>query len=131
LAAKAHIALGLALCLDFSGDTDTARQCAEEAGALLKAGSHDYVWKELQTLKRKLSSAGTINASLREWSRGVVDGKSFQQVSDEFAAIVIPKIWRREGCKVARVAHRLRISPKKVRKILRDQGLLDQADDRS
>jgi tetratricopeptide (TPR) repeat protein len=131
LVAKAHIALGLALCLDFSDDTDTARQCAEEASALLKAGSHDYVWKELQTLKRKLSSAGTINASLRDWSRGVVDGKSFQQVSDEFAAMVIPKVWRREGCKVARVANRLSISPKKVRRILRDQGLLDPVDDRS
>ena len=131
LVAKTHIALGLALCLDFSEESETARQCAEEATKLLKAGSHDYVWRELQTLKRKLSSVGTINASLREWSHGIVNGKSFQQVSDEFAAIVIPKVWRREGCKVARVAARLAISPKKVRRILRDQGLLDPANNDS
>jgi DNA-binding NtrC family response regulator len=61
---------------------------------------------------------------LREWSEGIIGSKSFQQVSEEFAKIVIPKVWRREGCKVARVAARLSISPKKVRRILRDQGLL-------
>jgi len=82
------------------------------------------VWKELQELKRRLRGAGTINPTLREWSQGIVGPKSFQQVSEEFAAIVIPKVWRREGCKVARVAARLAISPKKVRRILRNQGLL-------
>ena len=123
LIAKAQIALGLALCLDFS-DMDAVRQCAEEASALLPRTSHDYVWRELQELKRKIRTAGSINPTLREWSEGIIGGKSFQQVSEEFAKIVIPKVWRREGCKVARVAARLSISPKKVRRILRDQGLL-------
>jgi tetratricopeptide (TPR) repeat protein len=124
LIAKAHIALGLALCLDFSDDTEAARECADEATALLLSANHDYVWKELQELKRRLRGAGNINPTLREWSQGIVGPKSFQQVSEEFAAIVIPKVWRREGCKVARVAARLAISPKKVRRILRNQGLL-------
>jgi hypothetical protein len=92
--------------------------------ALLQPLSHDYVWRELQELKRKLRGAGNINSTLREWSQGIVGSKSFQRVSEEFAAIVIPKVWRREGCKVARVAARLSISPKKVRRILRNQGLL-------
>jgi tetratricopeptide (TPR) repeat protein len=124
LIAKAQLALGLALCLDFSEDTEEAQTCCDQAAALLQPGSHDYVWRELQLLRRKLRGTGNVNAALRDWSHGLVAGKTFQQVSDEFAAIVIPKVWRREGCKVARVAARLSISPKKVRRILRDQGLL-------
>jgi tetratricopeptide (TPR) repeat protein len=124
LIAKACIALGLALCLDLSDDREAVRQCADEAAKLLPPVNHDYVGRELQELKRKLRAAGHINPTLREWSEGITGSKSFQQVSDEFARIVIPKVWRREGCKVARVAARLAISPKKVRRILRDQGLL-------
>jgi len=124
LIAKGQLALGLALCLDFAEDTEEAQACCDQAAALLQEGSHDYVWRELQLLRRKLRGTGNVNAALRDWSHGLVAGKTFQQVSDEFAAIVIPKVWRREGCKVARVAERLSISPKKVRRILRDQGLL-------
>jgi len=124
LKAKADIALGLALCLGFPEDLEAAQQCADEAAALLQPAHQDYVWRELQELKRKLRGAGNINSTLREWSQGIVGNKSFQQVSEEFAAIVIPKVWKREGCKIARVAARLSISPKKVRRILRDQGLL-------
>jgi hypothetical protein len=100
------------------------QSCVDGAAALLKPAHQDYVWRELQDLKRKLRGAGNVNSTLREWSQGIVGNKTFQQVSEEFAAIVIPKVWRRENCKVARVAARLSISPKKVRRILRDQGLL-------
>ena len=125
LKAKADIALGLALCLGFPEDLEAAQQCADGAAALLKPAHQDYVWRELQDLKRKLRGAGNINATLRGWSQGIVGNKSFQQVSEEFAAIVIPKVWKREGYKIARVAARLSISPKKVRRLLRDQGLLN------
>jgi tetratricopeptide (TPR) repeat protein len=128
LIAKAHITLGLALCLGFPEDLETAQQCADDAAALLKPADQDYVWRELRDLRRKLRGAGNINSTLRGWSQGIVGNKSFQQVSEEFAAIVIPKVWRREGCKVTRVAMRLSISPKKVRRILRDQGLLKSND---
>ncbi len=128
LIAKAHIVLGLAFCLGYPEDLEAARQCAEAGTTLLKPAQQDYVWMELQSLKRKLRGIGNINAMLREWSQGIVGNKSFQQVSEEFAALVIPKVWRREGCKVARVAMRLSISPKKVRRILRDQGLLKGAE---
>jgi tetratricopeptide (TPR) repeat protein len=129
LIAKAHITLGLALCLDFPDDLEPAQQCVEAASAVLKPAHQDYVWRELQDLKRKIRGAGNINSTLREWSQGMVGNKSFQQVSEEFAAIVIPKVWRRENRKVARVATRLSISPKKVRRILRDQGLLKSSSD--
>ena len=124
LIAKAHISLGLALCLDFPDDLEAIQQCIDGATALLKPAHQDYVWRELQDLKRKLRGAGNVNSTLREWSQGLIGAKSFQQVSEDFAAIVIPKVWRRENRKVARVAARLSISPKKVRRILRDQGLL-------
>jgi len=35
---------------------------------------------------------------------------------------VIPKVWEKEGKKVARVAKRLSVSPKKVRRILARAG---------
>jgi tetratricopeptide (TPR) repeat protein len=124
LTAKAYITLGLALSLDAADDYEAARECAMEATELLKEADHDYVWTELQELNRRLRGGGNINAALREWSRGIIGAKTFQEVSDDFASVVIPKVWRREGCKIARVAARLSISPKKVRRILRAQGLL-------
>jgi hypothetical protein len=128
LTAKAYITLGLALTLDASDDLEAARECAKEAAALLKQANHDYVWRELQELNRRLRGAGNVNAALRDWSRGIIGTKTFQEVSEDFASIVIPKVWRREGGKVARVAARLSISPKKVRRILRAQGLLTEGE---
>ena len=51
--------------------------------------------------------------------------KTFQQVQEEFAEIVIPKVWLRvrEGQNISRGVERLSISPKKIRRILRNTGL--------
>ena len=86
-----------------------------------------YVWRELQTLKCKLLRSGKIDSILREWSQGSVGNKSFQQISEEFAEILIPQIWKREGRRISRVAERLSISSKKVRRILRNTGFLQSA----
>jgi len=51
-----------------------------------------------------------------------VGEKTFRQISEEFAEIVIARVWEREGRKVSRVAARLSISPKKVRRILARVG---------
>jgi DNA-binding NtrC family response regulator len=72
--------------------------------------------------------ASGINDTLRGWSEGMIGGKTFQQVTEEFAEMVIPKVWQREGRKISRVADCLSISPKKVRRILRRAGLLNSAD---
>jgi DNA-binding NtrC family response regulator len=53
----------------------------------------------------------------------MVGDKTFQQITEEFAEIVIPKVWLREDRKISRVAERLSISPKKVRRILQNAGL--------
>jgi len=59
---------------------------------------------------------------LKAWSQGAIGEKSFRQISDEFAEMVISRVYEREGRKVSRVAARLAISPKKVRRILARVG---------
>jgi DNA-binding NtrC family response regulator len=64
-----------------------------------------------------------MNATLLAWSHGQVGDKTFQQLEEDFADIVIPKVWEQEERKVSRVAKRLSISPKKVRRVLERLGL--------
>jgi tetratricopeptide (TPR) repeat protein len=125
LLARAYIVQGYVLANDFFGDTYAASECCDRAAALLKPEGHDYVWEDLQALRRKLLKSGSIDSVLRQWSQGIVGDKTFQQISEEFAGIVIPKVWKREGRKISRVAARLSISPKKVRRILSNAGLIE------
>jgi hypothetical protein len=76
------------------------------------------VWDDLQTLNARILRAGSVDPTLRAWSQGSVGDKTFQQITEEFAELIIPKVWEREGRKISRVATRLSISPKKVRRIL-------------
>jgi hypothetical protein len=65
-----------------------------------------------------------VDTVLREWSQGLVGNKTFQQITEEFAGIIIPRVWEREDRKISRVAARLSVSPKKIRRVLHAQGLL-------
>jgi len=124
LLARAHISQAFVLANDFFGDPHAAGECCDRAAALLRPEGQDYVWEDLQALRRKLFKAGSTDSVLRQWSQGIVGDKTFQQISEEFAEIVIPKVWKREGRKISRVAARLSISPKKVRRILSSAGLI-------
>jgi tetratricopeptide (TPR) repeat protein len=126
LLARALIAEGLIFSNDFFNDVEAARQCAERATMFLRTVGHDYLWEDLQALKDRVHHVGGIDSILREWSRGVVGDKTFREITEEFAGIVIPKVWKNEGYKISRVAFRLSISPKKVRRILSSHGLLDK-----
>jgi tetratricopeptide (TPR) repeat protein len=128
LLARAYISQGFVLANDFFGDPQSAGESCDRAAALLKPEGHDYVWEDLQALRRKLLKAGSIDLLLRQWSQGIVGDKTFRQITEEFAGIVIPKVWKHEGRKVSRVAARLSISPKKVRRILSNAGLLEGKD---
>jgi DNA-binding NtrC family response regulator len=44
----------------------------------------------------------------------------------DFEEVLIRRVWEREGRKVSRVAHKLAVSPKKVRRVLRHLGLLSE-----
>ncbi len=123
LLARALIWHGLTICTTSPGSLDAARDLSEQAGALLKNEVQDHIWEDLQLLKAKAVRGGNLDATLHAWSQGVVGDRSFQQLTEDFADLIIPKIWEHENRKVARVSKRLSISPKKVRRVLARLGL--------
>ena len=122
LLAHTYIWQGLTHCNRFFDDPDAARLCYDQVITLSRGDHADSVWEDLQTLKAKVLRGGNVNPTLRAWSQGSVGDKTFQQISEEFAELIIPKVWEREGRKVSRVAARLSVSPKKVRRILNRVG---------
>jgi tetratricopeptide (TPR) repeat protein len=128
LLAAAYIARGMSAGNEFFQEWDLAKRCASEATDLIGAGENDHLLDDLAALKSHIMQASGINDTLRGWSEGMVGDKTFQQVTEEFAEIVIPKVWLREDRKISRVAQCLSISPKKVRRILRNAGFLDSFD---
>jgi tetratricopeptide (TPR) repeat protein len=124
LLARAAVWQGLTFIL-LPADLEAARRCYEQAVALLQpeGAERQYVWEELETLKTRVLGVRPVDAALRAWSAGIIEGgRTFQQVTEEFARIVIPRVWEREERKVSRVAAKLSISPKKVRRILHAAG---------
>jgi tetratricopeptide (TPR) repeat protein len=125
LIAEAHLSRGATASNDFFQDWEEAKRCVGAASELLSPEDRDHVWEEMLLLKSRVLRASGIDDTLRAWSEGMVGDKTFQQIAEEFAEIVIPKVWAREGKKISRVAERLSVSPKKVRRILRNAGFLD------
>ncbi|MBZ5532416.1 MAG: tetratricopeptide repeat protein [Acidobacteriia bacterium] len=122
LRARAYIWRGLTACNPATHDPDDARHCLDQAASLMRSAQDEDVSHEMQLLRQKLTSRGNIDQKLRAWSQGVTDGKSFQKLAEEFAELVIPRVWEKEGKKVQRVATVLKVSPKKVRRILGRAG---------
>ncbi|HEV2988471.1 MAG TPA: tetratricopeptide repeat protein [Candidatus Angelobacter sp.] len=120
LLARAYIWRGLIACS--SNDIEDAKHCCDMASSFLKSVDYDDLWEELQLLKQKVVPKGNIDPLLRSWSQGITGEKSFQQMTEQFAELVIPRVWEKEGKKISRVATRLSISPKKVRRILAHLG---------
>ena len=114
----AYIWQGLTYCNRFFEDNETARHCYDQAIALSKGDHGESTSDDLLALRSKVLGRGSVNPTLRAWSQGSVGDKTFQQIAEEFAELIIPKVWEREGRKISRVAARLSISPKKVRRIL-------------
>ena len=130
LLARAYVWQGLTFT-DSPADLEAARRCYEQATALLQVegAERQYRWDDLETLKTRLLRARPVDAVLRSWSAGIVENMTFQQMTEEFARIVIPKIWEKEGRKISKVAEKLSISPKKVRRILHSAGVKQLAAD--
>ncbi|HEV7553354.1 MAG TPA: hypothetical protein VGP65_16825, partial [Candidatus Angelobacter sp.] len=122
LLARAYIWRGLTASHPAIHDIDDAKRCCELASSFLKAVDYDDLWEELQLLKQKVMPKGSIDPLLRAWSQGITGEETFQELTEQFAEIVIPKVWEKEDRKVARVAKRLSVSPKKVRRILARAG---------
>jgi tetratricopeptide (TPR) repeat protein len=123
LLARAYVWLGLTECNSFFDNPEAARETYDLARASYGTNPPDNnILQELQTLGGKILHKGSVHPTLKAWSQGAVGEKTFRQISEEFAEIVIPRVWEREGRKVSRVAARLSISPKKVRRILARVG---------
>ena len=125
LLARAHIWQGLTFTVQPFADLESARRCCQQAMTLLQPENLERQsgWEDLEILKSRSMQVRPIDPLLRAWSNGSVENKTFQQMTEEFARIVIPKVWEREDRKVARVARKLSISPKKVRRILHSAGV--------
>ncbi len=119
LLANAYLWQGLTQCNSFFDNAEAGRECYDLARASCGANQPDNnMWQDLQTLSAKILRKGSVDPALKAWSQGAVGEKTFRQISEEFAEIVISRVWEREGRKVSRVAARLSISPKKVRRVL-------------
>jgi len=124
LLARALVWQGLTFTAD-PADLEAARRCCQQATTLLQPEGLEtqYTWDDLETLKARVLHAHPVESVLRAWSAGIAENITFQQMTEEFARIVIPKVWEREGRKISKVAAKLSISPKKVRRILHSAGL--------
>ena len=120
LLAEAYIGRALVAASDVFQEFEIAKDYASRASALLTENDRDHLFKELVALKEKLLHSTGIDRTLKLWSDGQLGGKTFQQVEEEFAELVIPKVWASLGRNVTRVATELSISPKKVRRILKN-----------
>lgn len=120
LLAGAYITRGLVAIDEHYGDRETARIHAAKASQLLGGDDHDHLARELGALKLKIMRSAALNDTLRQWADGETGGKTFQQIEEEFAEIVIPRVWLKLGQNASLVAQQLSISPKKVRRILRN-----------
>ena len=122
LLARAYIWRGLTAAHPAILDLDDARHCLDRASSFMKTAEDEDVFHELQLLKQKVTARGSIDPRLRAWSQGVTDGKTFQKLTEEFAEVVIARVWEREGKKITRVAKVLKVSPKKIRRVLAKSG---------
>lgn len=126
LQAQAHICLGTTHVNGFFNNTEAARACCDRAEAFLDHDRHDALWQEVELLRSRILYAGIEDPNLRAWSQGEVGNKSLQDVVADFEELVIRRVWEHEGRKVSRVASKLAVSPKKVRRVLRHLGLMSE-----
>jgi len=127
LLGNAYIWEGLTYANRILPDQESARKSYDSALALLKTERSGQLWNDLESLKQRILPKARIDEKLRSWSRGSVGEKTFQEIVEEFTEMIIPKIWENEGRKVSRVATRLAISPKRVRRVLDAVGARNRA----
>jgi tetratricopeptide (TPR) repeat protein len=122
---NAYVALGETAANNFFHDYELAQRCVDAASGLLEPQDADYAVDELNALKAKLLKVVGIEDTLRAWSQGIITGKSFQEVTEQFAQLVIPRVWLREECKISRVAKKLAMSPQKVRRLVKRSSAVE------
>ncbi|HEY0264519.1 MAG TPA: hypothetical protein VGC07_08345 [Granulicella sp.] len=124
LVAAAHITRGLAATDATQADWDVALRGASTAAELLNREERDHLFNELNVLRKKIAQSQTLDHTWRRWVSGDMDGKTYGQIEEDFAAIIIPQVWMKLGQNITRVAQHLSISPKKVRRALRNAQMI-------
>ena len=122
LLAEAYIVRATAAADDTYQDWELAKKCVSQASDLLSHEDRDHLAGEIKRLKARILRSTGIEHSLRQWSDGQNGNKTFQQIQEEFAEIFIPKVWINNGKNITKVAKVLSVSPKKIRRILRNCG---------
>jgi hypothetical protein len=79
--------------------------------ALLCPYDCDHPGEEWTILRPWIMRFIGIDDTFRTWSQGFFGLKTFQQMTEESARMVITQVWLREGKNVLRVAERLSIGP--------------------
>jgi tetratricopeptide (TPR) repeat protein len=120
LLAGAYITHGLTLTGLPEADWDLAGDRAEQAAELLRDQDRDHLFRELSGLRSRIAQPATAEGILKRWMNGDLGARSFRQAEEEFAQIVIPRVWMRMGRNISRVAKELNVSPKKVRRAIRN-----------
>src|SRR5262249_34540097 len=92
-----YIWQGLTLGNRFFDDPESARASYDQAVSLSKGTLTDGAWEDLEILRSRVVRGGKLNPVLRAWSQGSVGDKTFQEITEQFAELIIPKIWEREG----------------------------------
>jgi tetratricopeptide (TPR) repeat protein len=129
LLAGAYITQGLTLTVDPQTDWELARSLGDKAAELLRDQDRDHLFRELGRLRSRIIQPATVERTLRRWLTGDVGPRTFQQVEEEFAEIVIPRVWMKMGRNISRVAQQLKVSPKKVRRALRNAQLPEKSNE--
>ena len=125
LLARVHVWCGLTLSNTFFNAQERAREEMQIAASYLDSSVPEYILEDFQFLKKRLLEDDPVDTKLSQWARGEIRGKTFRQLEEDFADLVIPIAWRQEDMKVSRVAARFSISPRKVRRVLARLGYLD------
>jgi tetratricopeptide (TPR) repeat protein len=128
LLAIVHTWEGLTLSNSFFRARDKAREALERAASYIEPGVRDHIWQDFQILRKRLLENASLEPKLLQWAHGEIGEKTFRQLEEDFADLVIPRLWEEEKRKVSRVASRLSVSPRKVRRVLTRLGLMDEAE---
>jgi len=123
LLAHVYVCSGLTLSNNYFNAPEGAREAMQLAAKYMEPGDHDVVRQDFDALQKRLQGNDGMDTRLLSWARGQIGCKTFRELKEEFADVVIAKTWSMEGQKVSRVASRLAISPKKVRRVLARLGL--------
>jgi len=123
--ASAYIYLGLTLSNAYFNNQEGAREAMERGASYLEPDLLYFVRESFQGLKKRLREEVTLESALIRLAQGEIGAKTYRELIEDFAHLVIPSVWDEEKRVIKYTAERLSISRRKVRGILRKLGLLE------